>query len=285
MTHRLTRFLLTVTVISLCFLGFGGVGEAKPNDLALLHNPLAPAIRQTFTPAERASLNTLIQTLNRHRTAAIDTALGGSACGPLQPRDALLTITAPFRTRHPERLEVVLACAGDHGAVTLSFTRSGQRTTYLLPPELNVGGRWRFTGAYTLRDINQDGRRELALVRSGQGYTYDQRSIIVLQFSGSQIQQLGSFDVWQRERLSPTKTTTRASLLWVQKGPAPVLFAQDYALHNGWQKVGFRRVPWQKATVTFLNLETRGEGMGVEGCAEGTACSPSRSRTKWRGPS
>ncbi|WP_147364043.1 hypothetical protein [Deinococcus cavernae] len=217
-------FALTLTALATV--------QAQQGTLPVLYNPFTPNTQQKFTPAERQSLDALIRSLNARRTRAVQMALGNVQdewCSAMTPEDALLSFTAPFRNSRPEKLEVVLACAGEHGGVTLTFTQDGKRTTYLIPPELHGGGMWGIRAAFTVRDINVDGRRELALITHGGSDVSSSRHLTLLSFDTRGPRLLGEFAVSDRSDL-PTQDGGggEATILRVAKATIPIVYAYKH---------------------------------------------------------
>lgn len=223
MARRPTRFLPAALLT--------GAVLAAPAVLPLLHTPLVDTPRQQFTPAERQSLNTLIRFLNTPATQPPGfRTFMQEHCGQIRAEDALLSITAPFRTSQPEKLEVVMVCGGEGDGVALAFTRNGQRTIYLLPPVEGGGGMTGIQGAYTLRDINSDGRRELVLMFHAGGVETLER-VEILTFNSKGPQHYGRFETLDQLNSNSTEASGRAQVLRVQKGAMPIVFAYEQVLN------------------------------------------------------
>lgn len=183
-------------LLGACLLGACSLATAA---FVTLRDPRVSVPRQTFTPAQQRTLNTLAARIQAHPAAA--PALGWRG-GWLDGGAAWLSFTAPFRTLTPERLDVFSLGQTEGLQFLLVLTRPGKREQVwqLEPTDL---GNWANYYAprtiYTARDLNLDGRRELVIEYAGGigdgGGGQSSTSLLLLDFTAQAPRLWGSLPV------------------------------------------------------------------------------------------
>lgn len=192
---------------------------------ATLRDPRIDVPRQTFTPAQQRTLNTLAAWIQAHPAAAPALQWRGG----LSADEAWLSFTAPFRTLTPERLDVFSLGQTEGLRFLLVLTRPGEREQVwqLEPTDL---GNWANYYApktiYTARDLNLDGRRELVIEYAGGigggGGGQSSTSLLLLDFTAKSPRLWGSVPV-SDGAFGPDGEVFRqaAYVVQVEKGKTP----------------------------------------------------------------
>ena len=191
---------------------------------ALLRDPRVATERQQFTPAQTRTLDALVRRIEAKPAAAQALEWRG---GSLDRGAVWLSFTAPFRTRAPERLDVISLGQTENLTFLLVLTQGGrEKVWHLQPREPNWANYFAPTAIYTTRDLKLDGRRELVIEYSGGigdgGGGMASRALLLLDFTAQGPRVRGSLPlmsyttdeegVYQRQE---------AYVVKVVKGPSP----------------------------------------------------------------
>lgn len=146
---------------------------AQAQQPAVLRDPRTAVMRQPFDLSQRAELQGMLQDIQQR--PAYHHLLGDTP--PLGLNDVLLSFTAPFRRAEAERLDVVRA-----GKAVLLLWNGG-REAWSMTTSLQLAETCLPTLAYTLRDINGDGLREVEVQLACGDNVLQQNVILLLDFS------------------------------------------------------------------------------------------------------
>ncbi|PTA66470.1 hypothetical protein C8263_17700 [Deinococcus arcticus] len=201
----------------------------------MLHDPRPASPVQHLTQAERAEAGRLISWLrtweagNRRLNALYGLPAGQryDHLGALTQRDVQFTLVAPWRSARPERLTLVDLGKGEGMQYLVVFGEGTRREVWYLRPTTNFS-LCVIRQVYALRDVDLNGRRELAFVIACGDNAQRSSSLLMLEFtaSGAQMEALRfqeDNEVW------PEGGQVRGGfqmLLKVEKGPTPRYTAQ-----------------------------------------------------------
>ena len=155
-----------LVLLALCTGGLAGAqalpSVAEVQKLPLLHAPDAPVAKQVFTATERNLISGVTRAVNARREFQAFLARHGAS--PINSNHVLLSFVAPFRSAVAERLTVLQVFAGDAAWLVFAFGEGNRVQVYASAGHGGPFCAW--THAYTVKDLNADGRRELALVQA-----------------------------------------------------------------------------------------------------------------------
>ena len=183
---------------------------AEVQALPLLHDPNAPQAKQKFTAAEKQIVAGVAQAVNAR--PEFKAFLAKQKATPLNPADVLLSFVAPYRSGVAERLTVF---HGDEPWLLFAFGEGKNIQAFITSDSF-----WSlcvFSGLYTLRDINADGKREVAVVQGCSDGPGNNSSLLI--FGAGQ----GGFQFWGDAELTyefgdDRQWFSQSSRLFVNKG-------------------------------------------------------------------
>ncbi len=164
-------------------------------------------MRQPLTREQQADLKQML--LEVQQRPAYRALFGHRP--PLTLEDVLLTFTAPFRRQAPERLDVVRA-----GKAILLIWNGGQEA-WSMTSSLQLAEDCQPTLAYTLRDINLDGLREIAVQLSCGDKIAGRSVLLLIDYSAVYPRALGALPL-EEYAMSGPQPERRAHIVTVTKG-------------------------------------------------------------------
>ncbi|WP_022800824.1 hypothetical protein [Deinococcus ficus] len=228
-----------LVLLALCTGGMSGA-QALPSvagvqKLPLLHDPDAPVAKQLFTAQERNLISGVARAVNARREFQAFLAKHGAS--PINSNHVLLSFVAPFRSAVAERLTVFPVFSGDAAWLVFAFGEGNRVQVYASAG--NGGPFCAWTQAYTVKDLNADGRREVAVVQAcadGPGGA----SALHLYGAGP-----GGFQFWGFAELTSHfggdhRWSMRSSRLFVRKGRTFEVYAVR-RLEEGFYQGGYGR--------------------------------------------
>lgn len=245
---RSLRLLLTFALL---------LGQAAPaqriadiQKLPLLADPTTPTPKQVLTPADRSAVQALLSTLN-----STPEVRGLHKDWPyfehLAMQNVLFTIVAPFRSAQPERLTVFHIYEGEPPVLLFVLSSGRGITADLIEPvsNLNLCGT---QSGYSLRDINQNGKREIALtIGCGDG-PWAVSMLHLFEYAKTAWQPLGNLAI--EEQMGADQPYHKINKIYVRKSKNPQIYSVQYL--EEWQKGQDNQKtspPTRKTTRLILN--------------------------------
>ncbi|MFC6616951.1 hypothetical protein [Deinococcus radiophilus] len=223
-------------LLLLALLLWGGAAALTPAEVErwpVIYDPAAPSVEQRFSSAEAALLTQIagskpvrlamqtVQKEHSYRTLI-----------PLGLENVLFSVVAPFRTAQPERLTVFDVMDGEP-PVLLAVLSSEQGSAGWL---VDLGrvintGLCGATEGYSLRDLNRDGRREMALVIGCGDAGSGSADLSLLDWQAGELRQFGQLEIYRSDPFgSPAGSVTTEATVHVLKGARPRIVSVEETL-------------------------------------------------------
>ena len=210
---------------------------ADVQKLPLVHDPLVKTPSAALSAADQQAVTTLARTLNA-RPEVQDLKQKWPYSQGVSLKTVLFTISAPFRSGTPERLTVFSVSEAE--PPVLLFVLSGAKglTADVLEPTINMNICGVQQG-YTLRDVDQNGLREVAFtVGCGDG-PGGGRELNVFRYGQDRWAFWRSFPVESYFGAEPTAFEEQVKI-YVQKGKVPqfygVLNRKEWDINASFQR-------------------------------------------------
>lgn len=222
----MARFLAKV-ICALALLGGHALPVQAQDAAAVLRDPRSPIARQPLSSEQEAELELMlfgVQKRPAYRALLANTP-------PLTLNDVLLSFSATFRrTQTAERLDVVRA------GKALLLLWNGGREGWMLTSSLQLNEDCTPTLAYTLKDINMDGLREVAVQLACGDNVLGRNVLLLLDFSAVYPRALGLLPL-EELYMSGAQQERHARIVEVYKGQ-PLRFVGEGLSFRGLDAVG-----------------------------------------------
>lgn len=194
---------------------------AEVQKLPLVHDPSLKTPRAQLSTADQQAVTTLARTLNA-RPEIRGLKQKWPYSNGAQPKDVLFTITAPFRSSTPERLTVFNIYEGEPPVLLFVLSGPGGITADVIEPVWNMNLCIVQQG-YSLRDINEDGRREVAFtIGCGDG-PWSSQALHIVRYGQDRWAFWRSFQV-ESSFGAESEGSEEQVKIYVQKGKTPQFY-------------------------------------------------------------